>query len=89
MGAVFGASTKDIEMYQKVLKEVSNKGIEVNVFQIDEPEVQRMTIVATEVNAMVDALNRGGGRISLVDAKPSLQEAFAAAKKLGIKLAQS
>jgi L-serine dehydratase len=89
MGAVFGASTKDIKMYNKVLKEVSKKGIEVKISQVDEPEVQRITIEATEVSAMVDALNRGGGRIKLVDAKPSLREAIAAAEKIGIKLAES
>jgi hypothetical protein len=38
---------------------------------------------------MVDALNRGGGRIRLIGARPSLKEAVAAAEKLGIKLAQS
>ncbi|MDI7259725.1 MAG: L-serine ammonia-lyase, iron-sulfur-dependent, subunit alpha [Thermodesulfobacteriota bacterium] len=89
MGAVFGASTKDIKMYNKVLEEVSKKGIEIEISQIDEPEVQRISIEATEGSAMIDALNRGGGRIKLVDAKPSLEEANTAAKRLGIKLAQT
>jgi len=89
MGAVFGASTKDIKMYNKVLEEVSKKRIEIEITQIDEPEVQRISIEATEGSAMIDALNRGGGRIKLVDAKPSLEKAITAAKRLGIKLAQT
>jgi len=89
MGAVFGASTNDIKMYHKVLKEISKMDIEVKIYQIDEPEVQRVAIEATQKDAMVDALNRGGGRIKLVDAKPSLKEAFLAAQRLGIKVAQT
>jgi L-serine dehydratase len=89
MGAIFGASTKDIKMYNKVLREVSKRGIGVEITQINEPEVQRIYIEATRGDAMVDSLNRGGGRIKLVDAKPSLKEAMLAADRLGIKLAQA
>jgi L-serine dehydratase len=89
MGAVLGASTKDIKAYNSVLKEVTRRGIEIQISQIEEPEVQRITIDATERGAMVDSLNRGGGRIKLVEARPALQEAIRAAEKLGIKLAQS
>jgi L-serine dehydratase len=89
MGAVLGASTKDIKAYNSVLKEVAAKGIEVEIRQIEEPEVQRITVEATERSAMVDSLNRGGGRIKLVNARPSLQGAIQAAEKLGIKLAQT
>ena len=89
MGAVLGASTKDIQAYHRVLKEVAKKRIEVQVYQIPEPEVQKIAIQATKGNAEVDSLNRGGGRIKLVDAKPSLQKAIQAAEKLGIKLAQN
>jgi L-serine dehydratase len=89
MGAVFGASTKDIKMYRKVLKEVSKRKIEVKVARIEEPQVQRIFIETTETGAMVDSLNRGGGRIKIIDAKPSLKEAVAAAERLGITLADA
>ncbi len=89
MGAVLGASTSDIQAYHRVLKEVAKKRIEVQIYQIPEPEVQKIAIQATKTNAEVDSLNRGGGRIKLVDAKPSLKEAIGAAEKLGVKLAQN
>jgi len=89
MGAVLGASTKDIQAYHRVLKEVAKKGIEVQIYHIPEPEVQKIAIQATKTSAEVDSLNRGGGRIKLVDAKPSLKKAIQAAEKLGIKLAQN
>jgi len=89
MGAVLGASTKDIQAYHRVLKEVGKKRIEVQVYQIPEPEVQRIAIQATKTSAWVDSLNRGGGRIKLLDAKPSLKMAIQAAERLGIKLAQN
>jgi L-serine dehydratase len=88
MGAVLGASTKDIQAYHRVLKEVAKKGIEVQIYHIPEPEVQKIAIEATKINAGVDSLNRGGGRIKLVDARPSLEMAIQAAERLGIKLAQ-
>ena len=89
MGAVFGASTKDIKAYHNVLKEIARKGIAVEIRQIAEPEVQRIRIEATEKSAFVDALNRGGGRLKLVDASPSLAQAQEAAARLGIKLAEN
>ena len=88
MGAVLGASTKDIKAYHKILKEITQRGIVVEIRQVSEPEVQRISIEATGRSASVDALNRGGGRLKLVDARPSLAEAQAAAEKLGIKLAE-
>ena len=88
MGAILGASTRDIEMYQKVLKEVSKKSIEIEINRIEKPEAQRIYIEASERNAVVDSLNRGGGRLRLLEAEPSLEEAILAAKRLGIKLAE-
>jgi L-serine dehydratase len=89
MGAVLGASTKDIKAYHGVLKEIAKRGIAVEIRQINEPEVQRISIEATQKSAFVDALNRGGGRLRLVDARPSLAQAQEAAARLGIKLAEN
>jgi len=88
MGVLFGASTKDIEAYKRVLKEVKEKKIPIEVRKVDEPEVQRIRVETTGVGAYVDALNRGGGRIKIVNAEPSLEAAKIAAERLGIKLAE-
>jgi len=89
MGAVLGASTQDIKAYHNVLREITRQGIAVDIRQVSQPEVQRIHVEATGRNAFVDALNRGGGRLKLVDAKPSLAAAQTAAARLGIKLAEA
>jgi L-serine dehydratase len=89
MGAVMGAATNDVESYKVALDEVIRRGIEVKVYQISESEVQRIAVTATERDAFVDSLNRGGARIKLVNAEPSLNEAIAAAGRLGIKLSNT
>jgi L-serine dehydratase len=88
MGAVLGASTKDIKAYHNVLKEIAQRRIAVEVRHVMEPEVQRIRIEAEGQSAFVDAMNRGGGRLKLVDAIPSLAAAQNAATRLGIKLAE-
>jgi L-serine dehydratase len=88
MGALYGASTEDIESYRKVVPDVLRRGLPVELIQVDGPEVQRVSIQAKERNAMVDSRNRGGGRLAIVDALPSREEAIAAAKKLGIVVAE-
>lgn len=86
MGAVFGASTSDYEMYNKSVAMVKEMGIEVDILEGHEESIQRITIETDEMTSMVDTLNRGGGRLVLRDAKPSLPEAIEAAKKMGIVL---
>lgn len=86
MGAVFGASTSDYEMYNKSVAMVKEMGIEVDIQEGHEESIQRITIETDEMTSMVDTLNRGGGRLVLRDAKPSLAEAVEAAKKMGIVL---
>jgi hypothetical protein len=46
-------------------------------------------VLRSVLDAFVDALNRGGGRLKLIDAKPSLAAAQTAAARLGIKLAEA
>lgn len=86
MGAVFGASTTDYEMYGKAVQMVKDRGIEVDIVEGSEASIQKITIETDQMTCMVDTLNRGGGRLVLRDASPSLEEACAAAKRLGIVL---
>ncbi len=86
MGAIYGARTDDSELYHKIFELPEIKNIEVKINKIDIPQVQRIRIETTETSAMVDAKNRGGGRVAIVDAKPSLKEALIAAERLGIEV---
>ena len=88
MGAVYGASTADYQMYNKSVQMTKDDGIEVEIVEGTEHAIQRITITTDEMTCMVDTLNRGGGRLVLRDASPSLAEAEAAAKRLGIVLVQ-
>jgi len=86
MGAVLGASTDNGKAYREVIQKVLDKKITVDIVEVDEPQLQRVTIYATEQNAMVEALNRGGARLVLKNASPSKEEARLAAQRLGIVL---
>ena len=86
MGAIYGAKTDDAEMYRKVFELPEIKNIEVKINRIDTPEVQRIRIEATGQSAFVDARNRGGGRVAIIDASPSREDALQAAEKLGIEI---
>jgi len=86
MGAIYGARTDDAELYHKIFELPEIKNIEVKINKVDIPQVQRIWIEATETSAMVDAKNRGGGRVAIVDAKPSFKEALIAAERLGIEV---
>jgi len=85
MGAVYGASTADYEMYEKSVDMVKADGIEVEIVEGHEPSIQKVTIVTDKGNTVqVDSLNRGGGRLVLRSAVPGLEQAQEAAKRLGI-----
>lgn len=84
MGAVYGAHTGDSQMYREVMGKVLAKEIEVEILEVDEPQLQRITVEAEERSAMVDSLNRGGGRLVIRNAVPSRDDALRAAEKLGI-----
>jgi len=86
MGAIYGARTDDVELYHKIFQLLEISNIEVKVNRVDTPEIQRIRIEATGRSAMVDARNRGGGRIAIVDAQPSREDALQAAAKLGIEV---
>ncbi len=88
MAAVTGAKTDDIDAYRGIFEHPKMQGLPVTVTNVDTPEVQRIRITATEQSAYLDSRNRGGGRVSIVDAQPSRETAVEAAQKLGIQLAE-
>ena len=73
-------------MYKKVFELPEIKEIDVHINRIDTPEVQRIRIETTGQSAMLDARNRGGGRVAIIDAEPSMEQALQAAEKLGIEI---
>ena len=89
MGAVYGASTADYEMYEKAVDMVKADGVEVEIVEGHEHGIQKVTLLTDKGNTVqVDTLNRGGGRVVLRDAVPSLAQAQEAAKRLGIVVVQ-
>ncbi len=84
MAALYGAGTDDGDSYRSVMKDAIEKGIKVDIVQVEEPQLQRITIKATKQDAVVDARNRGGGRLALHDASPDRDKALKIAEKLGI-----
>ncbi|MDL2226089.1 hypothetical protein LJB86_00315 [Deltaproteobacteria bacterium OttesenSCG-928-M10] len=84
MGGVYGAPTEDGKTYAEVMDRVRADGIEVEIKEIPDYQAQRVTLTAEGGAVMVSALNRGGARLVLVDAKPGRDEALKAAEKLGI-----
>jgi hypothetical protein len=55
----------------------------------EEFRVKASDVVIAEAMEAHQAMNRGGGRIKLVNARPSRKMAIEAAERLGIKLAQN
>lgn len=88
MGAVYGSSTDDGLMYKEVMERVKNDGIEVVIKQVDEYQLQRVTVEASEVSSVVDARNRGGGRLALERVEPDLARCLELAKSLQIEIVQ-
>lgn len=86
MGALYGCSTSDAKSYKMVMDDIASRKIEVDIEAVDEPQVQRVEITTDESEIMVNALNRGGGRLKLVEAVPSLEKAREVANRLGIDL---
>ena len=71
-------------MYREVMGKVLDAKLNVEILEVNEPQLQRITIYATEQNAMVEALNRGGGRLVIRKASPSIEEARQNARSLQI-----
>ena len=88
MAAVYGASTADGQMYKEVMQRVQLDGVEVEINQVDEYQLQRVTVEASEKNSMVDARNRGGGRLALVRVEPDMEHCLKLATELQIEIVQ-
>ena len=86
MGAIYGAKTDDAEMYRQVFDLPEIKNIDIRINRIDTPEVQRIRIETNGKSAMLDARNRGGGRVAIIEASPSIEKALEAADRLGIEI---
>ncbi|MBF0531076.1 MAG: serine dehydratase [Deltaproteobacteria bacterium] len=86
MGAAYGASTADGLMYKTVMDRIKADGIEVEILQAEEHQAQKVTIEAGERHALVDARNRGGGRLALVRVEPDKDEAIRLARELQIDI---
>jgi L-serine dehydratase len=86
MAAVRGAGTDNYKCYRSIMDEVSKSKLKVEIIEVDEPQLQRITITATGKSAMVEALNRGGGRLVIKNASPSVDIAKQVAKKLDIEV---
>lgn len=84
MAAVYGAGTDNSKLYREVMDKVKAAGIEVEILQASEPQLQRITVEASEKTGMVQTLNRGGARLVLQKAS-DMPEAFRIAKDLGIE----
>jgi len=88
MGAVYGASTADGLMYKEVMDRVKSDGIEIVINQVNDYQLQRVTIEASEEGSIVDARNRGGGRLALVHAEPDIDRCRKLADSLQIEIVQ-
>ncbi len=84
MAAVDGHGTSNAEAYRDSLDVARQKGVEVEILEIPEHSIQRVTIEATEGNSMVESVNSGGARLILKDAYPSVERAREIAKELNI-----
>lgn len=84
MGAVFGSDTSDGEMYKKVMDHPEIRDARIVIRELDTPEVQRIRLTTDEGTVWVDSRNRGGARLAIIDAEPSIERALEAAKNLGI-----
>ena len=65
---------------------IARDGIEVEILEAPTHQLQKVSLTASKTSSMVAALNRGGGRMALLDASPSREMAIAAAKRLGIEV---
>ncbi len=86
--AVYGSATDDNASQAEIFQRLQMDAVKVFLKRSDQAGLQRIEVEAERGNAVVTTLNRGGGRIYLVDAQPSLDEARRIASVLQIELAE-
>ena len=66
------------------MAKVKERKLKIEICEVEEYQLQRIDIFATEKDSFVEALNRGGGRLVLRNASCPLDEAKSVARKLNI-----
>jgi L-serine dehydratase len=89
MCGVYGAATSDGPAYAQALERVWADGVAVEVRESKTYQRQKIVLEADEQGSMIESLNRGGGRLVLLEARPGLAEAKKAAARLGIVLVEA
>lgn len=89
MCGVYGATTDDAAGYKTVMDRIKTDGIEVQIKEIAEYQVQKITLTVDGKECMVKALNRGGARLVLQESSAGLAKALEAAEALGIVVVES
>lgn len=88
MAALYGVGTDDAEAYRSVMDDVIARNIRLEILEVDQPQLQRITIETASGGAMVEALNRGGGRLAVRQATPSIERAKEVARSLNIEIVE-
>lgn len=84
MAAIYGAGTDNAKLYRSIMAKVKERKLKIEICEVEEYQLQRIDIFATEKDSFVEALNRGGGRLVLRNASCPLDEAKSVARKLNI-----
>lgn len=84
MAAIYGAGTDNANLYRCIMDKVKERKLKIEISEVKEYQLQRITVFASEKDAFVEALNRGGGRLVLRSASCSIDEAKSIARKLNI-----
>jgi L-serine dehydratase len=85
MCGLYGASTADGAAYASAMERAGADGVTVEVLETGTPQLQKITLRTDDGVFMAAALNRGGARLVLVDASPSLTRAREEAEKMGLE----
>lgn len=84
--SVYGTAVADGSTAAEILSRVRGDAVVVKVNRVEEPQMQRISVQASERNSMVAASNRGGGRLALIAVEPDLDECLELAGELQIAI---